>query len=537
MSGVSNKKVGKVFLVGAGPGDAGLITVRGLEVLCRADIVVYDALANPVLLREAPAHAELIDVGKRAKEHKLSQDQINQLLVDKAVAPLSHRRKDQSDEPPTVVRLKGGDPYLFGRGAEEAAYLARRDVECEVVPGVTAGVAVPAYAGVPITHRQLASTVSFVTGHEDPTKSDSSVDYAALAQLIRAGGTACFYMGVGRLSAICQSLQQHGLDNDWPVAVIQWGTRSKQRSLRSTLTNAAADVQAAQLGAPAIIVVGKVAAIDEPGLDFFQRRPLLGQTILVTRSRQQASDLSRKLIELGAEVIEAPTIELVEPTDWTHVDPTLKRIHDFDWLVLTSVNGVAALAQRLAALDLDARHLAGVKLATIGDATAHALQQQLGVRADLIPTRFVAESLAGEMIAKHGVKGKRCLLLRADIARPALPKLLTEAGAEVIDLAVYETKTAEALPNEACDALQNGDIDWVTFTSSSTVRGFAALLKGKCIPTPNFKIASIGPITSQTVSEIGWEVAIEASQSTIGGLTDALLSTVKQDQLDRAMIT
>lgn len=500
-----------MWLVGAGPGDPGLITARGLELLREADTVVYDALANPVLLEQARPDAERVHVGKRAKNHALPQEQINQLLVDRA------------RQGSLVVRLKGGDPYLFGRGAEEAAYLARHGVACRVVPGVTAGVAAPAAAGIPVTHRSMASTVTFVTGHEDPTKGRTSIDYRSLAGLITAGGTVCFYMGVGRIGAIVDQLQSEGAAGQTPVAVVQWGTMPGQRSVRTSLADAVADVAAAGLGAPAIIVVGPVAGIDEPGLDYFTRRALFGRRVVITRTRQQASDLRRLLDDLGAMTLEAPTIELVPPDDWSPVDSAVRDIAGFDWLVLTSANGVAALSERLDSLGLDGRHLAPVKVAVIGDATEAALRTQLGIRADLVPPRFVAESLAEHLISEHGVAGKHLLLLRADIARPALPVLLTDAGACVTELTVYQTKLAPALPESVLEALRNNEVDWVTFTSSSTADNMVKLLGGERHLLDRVKIASIGPITSQALGRLGLTPTVEAAVSNIPGLVDALV--------------
>ena len=503
-------QIGKVCLVGAGPGDPGLITSRGLELLRRADVVVYDALANPLLLDEAPAEAKRLYVGKRGGQRSFSQDEINQLLVDEARGC------------GLVVRLKGGDPYLFGRGAEEAAYLARHGIDCEVVPGVTAGIAVPAAAGIPVTHRQVASTVTFVTGHEDLAKGQSSVDYEALAGLIKSGGTVCFYMGVGRLGAISDELRGAGLAEDVSLAVVQWGTLPQQRHVCSTLGSAADDVAAAGIGSPAIIVVGKVVGIDEPGLDYFTRRPLFGQRIVITRTRQQASDLRRQLDELGATTLEAPTIELVEPDDWAPIDAAIRDVAQYDWLVLTSVNGVAVLDERLRRLGFDSRHLAGVKVAAIGDATAQAVREKLGIGVDLMPERFVAEALAQELIDRHGVTGQRMLLLRADIARPVLPRLLDEAGAEVTELAVYQTKLVPALPEQVLAAMREGQVDWVTFTSSSTAKNMVELLGDERSLLDTVKIASIGPITSETIRGLGLTVTVEAGTSNIGGLVEAL---------------
>lgn len=503
---------GRVALVGAGPGDPGLITVAGLERLRCAEVVVHDALANPRLLDEAPPDAERIDVGKRAGAHKLGQERINALLVDLA-------RQGRF-----VVRLKGGDPYLFGRGGEEAVHLAEHAVPFEVVPGITAGIAAPMTAGIPVTHRQLASTVTFVTGHEDPAKDATAIDYRALAALVVAGGTVCFYMGVARLRGIAEALIARGLDAQTPAAAVQWGTTPRQRVAHGTIESLPGVLEREDIGAPAIVVVGPVAALPEQvsGLDFFAQRPLFGQTVLVTRTRQQASELARQLEALGAEVIETPTIELVPPESWDEVDAALGEVGRNDWLVLTSANGVRAVAERFEALGLDARHLAGVRLAAIGDATARALHDALGVRADLVPQRFVAESLADELIAQGDVRGRRFLLLRADIARPALPERLSEAGAVVNEVVAYRTKLAEALPAAALEALEAGRVNWVTFTSSSTARNLVALLGERRELLAGVRCASIGPITSETMRELGLTVALEAERSNVAGLVAAL---------------
>ena len=505
---------GLVCLVGAGPGDLGLITARGLELLKEADVVVYDALANARLLNCARAGAERIDVGKRGGRRSHSQDQVNELLAKKA------------GEYGLVVRLKGGDPYLFGRGAEEAVYLWQRGIRCEVVPGVTAGIAVPAMAGIPVTHRHIASTVTFVTGHEDPTKACSSVDYPSLAGLIRAGGTACFYMGIGRLSMIADELCRAGLSDATPVGVIQWGTLPVQRQVRTTLGSAGVDVAANGIGSPAMIVVGEVVAIEEPGLDYFIRRPMFGQRVVITRTRLQSSELCKRLCELGASTLEAPTIDLVSPDHWGEVDDAIHHIGDYDWLVLTSVNGVVALGDRFDHLGFDARHLAGVKVAAVGQTTADMIRTRLGVRVDLLPNRFVAEALAQELIDCHGVSGQRLLLFRADIARPALPRALADAGAEVTDLTVYQTKLADALPEQVLTALRQGQVDWITFTSSSTAKNMVELLGLERSLLDGIKIASIGPVTSETLRKIGLPVTIEANHSSIDGLVEVMVSAV-----------
>ena len=544
MTPTDEKKSGRVCLIGAGPGDPGLITARGLDLLRRADVVVHDALVLPSLLREARADAEVIDVGKRRSDHKLSQDQINALLVEKARQGL------------LVARLKGGDPFIFGRGAEEAGHLAARGIACEIVPGVTAGIAAPAAAGIPLTHRLVASTVTFITGHEDESKADPVVDYAALAKLIAARGTLVIYMGIVRLETIAAKLLNAGVASTTPAAVIQWGATPRQRSGVTTLDRLPALVAKKHLWAPAVIVIGEVVgegAIGEAGkhLDFYTQRPLFGQRIVITRTREQASELRVKLEELGAEVLEAPTIRIAQPSpeESAKIDAALMRLANFHWLVLTSANGVQTLASRLDALKLDARSLAGVRIAAIGDATADALKKHVGVRAALVPRTFVAESLAEDLIASEnargGIAGKRFLLLRADIARKALPQLLTKAGASVEEFAIYLTAPVASLPHAVLDALREGKVDWVTFTSSSTARNLVALLDRNADNAPQSaevapqrpamaiagrsaltcaKLASIGPITTQTLRDLGLPPTVEATVSNIDGLIAAMVA-------------
>ena len=485
--------------------------MRGLELLRRADVVVFDALANPLLLRETRPDTECIPVRPRDMAEKMSQQQINELLVRKAL------------DGKFVVRLKGGDPYLFGRGAEEAAYIGSRGIACEVVPGVTAGIAVPMAAGIPMTRRDVASTVTFVTGHEDPSKEQPGVDYRAVADLIRCGGSACFYMAAERTGAIAERLQCHGLNPDTPVAAVQWGFTPRQLSIRTTLGAVTGDFERAGLGPPMIMVIGPVAAVEEPGLDFYTNRPLFGRRIIITRTRHQASDLRRLLSEFGAEVLEAPTIELVEPADMGPVDKAIRELDRFDWLVLTSVNGVEALADRMDGLGLDGRHLSGVLVAAIGDATEAALKERLALRADLVPPDYVSESLAEQLI-RRGVSGKSILMCRADIARPQLRVMLGQAGAAVTDLAIYESRLTESLDEEVLAALRDADVDWITFTSSSTVKNMVELLGPERELLRGVRIASIGPITSDTVRELGFKVAAEARPSNLQGLVEAIVA-------------
>lgn len=509
---------GTVYLVGAGPGDPELVTLRAVKLLTLADVVVFDALANSALLDHVRPDAELIDAGKRAKAHTLTQDQINDLLIVKAL------------QGKTVVRLKGGDPYVFGRGSEEAIYLHERGVKVEVIPGITAALAGPACAGIPVTHRAVATTVTLITGHEDPTKGDSQIDYAALARLAAAGGTLCFYMGMGRLQVILDALMHRGLSGATPAAVVQWGTMPAQRCVRATVADLAPAVEKAGLGSPAIIVIGPVVGVDPAGaLRFFEQRPLFGQTILITRTRHQTSELRQQLAALGANVLEAPTIDIAAPADWTAIDCTIREVRGYDWLILTSANGVMALRERLEAMRLDARHFAGVKIAAIGDATAESLGR-VGLCADFVPTQFVAESLASELISREPMSGKRVLMLRADIARPMLREKLTEAGAVVEDVSIYVTKPAAALPEAVLAALREKKIDWVTFTSSSTAKFFVELLGAERSLMEYVKVASIGPITSETARQLRLPVTVEAAQFDVPGLVAAIVKACGADQ-------
>lgn len=501
--------MGRVVLVGAGPGDPGLITVAGLAALRRADVVVYDALANPRLLDEAPPHAERIDAGKRSRQHKLTQDETNQLLVDLARAGKF------------VVRLKGGDPYLFGRGAEEAAYLARQGVECEVVPGITSGIAAPMYAGIPVTHRDYASSVTFVTGHEDPLKPMTAVDYGALARLISGGGTVCIYMGVGRLREIAEALTAGGAAASTPIAAVQWGTLPRQRQARATLADAADAIARAGIEPPAMIVVGAVAALDELGLDFFTRRPLFGQTMLVTRTRRQASELRERLEERGAEVLEAPTIEVGPPASWEGVDAALRGLAGYAVVALTSANAVEVLADRLEALRLDARALGPCRVAAVGPGTVEALRQRLCIRADIVPDRNDGGGLAEAIIATMATPG-RALLLRADIAGPALRDRLVAARWDVHDVEAYATRAPTALPAEVLEALRSRRVRWLTFTSASTARNLVKLLGDERSLLDGVQTASIGPITSAAMREQGLVVTVEAVAPSVESLAAAV---------------
>jgi uroporphyrinogen III methyltransferase/synthase len=480
-----------VSLVGAGPGDPGLLTRRGAELLAAAEVVVYDRLAAASLLDLAPAEAARIDVGKAPGRAAMTQEQINEQLV-------THGRAGKR-----VVRLKGGDPFVFGRGGEEAEALIAAGVAFEVVPGITSAIAAPAYAGIPVTHRGVSTSVTIVTGHEDPAKGTLDTDWAALA---RAGGTLVILMGAGRVADIAGALVAGGRAPDTPAAAVRWGTRPEQRTARGTLATIA------DLGveAPSAIVVGDVAGLD---LGWFERRPLFGRRVVVTRAREQASELRARLEALGAEVVELPSIA-IEPLDIEV--PDLAR---YAWMVFTSVNGVDVFFERgLARRELDARALAGARVAAIGPGTAAALARR-GVRADLVPERFVAESLLEAF--PPAPRDARVLLVRAEAARDVLPVGLERMGYAVDILPVYRTVTAQ--PDAAAIArVRAGDVDVITFTSSSTVTNFCDIV-GE-LPEPQPAVVSIGPVTSGTVRARGLRVDVEADPHTLDGVVDAVLA-------------
>ncbi|MGD1277010.1 MAG: uroporphyrinogen-III C-methyltransferase [Tepidisphaeraceae bacterium] len=498
---------GMVYLVGAGPGDPGLITVRGAKLLALADVVVYDFLASPRLLSYCP-RAQTIYVGKKSASHAMPQEQINALLIENA------RLGRQ------VVRLKGGDPFVFGRGGEECQALAAAAVPFEVVPGVTAAIAAPAYAGIPVTHRDFNSSFTIVTGHEqeDPP---SDIAWDALAKL----PSLAFYMGAQSLPSICRRLIEHGMAPDTPAATICWGTTPRQRTVTAALADLPAAVTQAGLTAPAMTIIGKNVQLRQT-IQWFERRPLLGQSVVVTRTRRQAGELSEQLESLGAAVIEAPTIELFPPRNPATVDAALAAAARFDWIIFTSANGVCAVKDRLMQGRRDVRTFGSAKIAAIGAATAKAIQSQLCLNVDLCPQQFVAEALAEQLTAGDQARGKRFLLLRAEVTRPLLTQRLAQGGAAaVVDVAVYETQPVESLPPELIEMIRHGQVQWITFTSSSTARNFIQLLGPEYRQTlQGVKLASIGPVTSQTLRELGLEPAVQAVTFDIGGLLDAIVS-------------
>ncbi len=577
------ESTGTVYLVGAGPGDPGLLTVRGAALLRRADAVVFDHLANISLLELAPASAEIRDVGKSGDGvHQMSQDGINDLLVEMARG----RR--------IVVRLKGGDPFVLGRGGEEMIHLRRAGVPCVVVPGVTSATAAPACAGIPVTHRRVSATATIVTGHEDPTKDGPDVDWAGVA---RAGGTIVSLMGMSRLDAIASALVEGGRPAHTPAAAISWGCTPRQRVVAGTLGDIAERSAAAGIGAPGILVVGDVVRLREAIMPP-SALPLAGRTVLVTRSRGQASRLVEALCDLGAAAVEAPAFRVVPPLDPEALRTAARKVGEYDWVVLTSANGVAALFDALAAQDLDARAFGSARVAAIGPGTAAALAER-GVRADLVPERFIAEGILEALRGGPGVgeapgaeqppgakdpsgsaarfrggpgggeapgaeqppgakdpsgfaarfrggpgggeapgaeqppgakeprdvEGRRFLLFRAEEARDALPEGLRERGARAVDeVCAYRLQSSSPDP-WVIERIDRGEIDAVTFTSGSTVRGLRDLLGGERLAALGRRAAvvSIGPITSAEVRRMGLDVSAEATEHSIPGLVAALV--------------
>ena len=500
-------EAGVVYLVGAGPGDPGLITVRGLNVLRTADVVLHDRLVPESLLAEARSDATMINVGKTPGEANLSQWEINELLVD-------HCRSGK-----TVCRLKGGDPFVFGRGGEEAMALAAAGLKWEVVPGVTSAIAAPAYAGIPVTHRGVSSGVAVVTGSEDPDGPGNRVDWDAAAAF---DGTLVVLMGWRNLPDIVDALTSRGVPAERPAAAIKWGTKNTQRVAAGTLANIADLAISCGLGPPMALVVGEVAALRNE-LAWFDKRPLFGKRVLVTRARSQASRLAESLEAHGAETIQAPAIRICPVADTKELDTAIRNISEYDWITFTSPNGVRGLRDRLAALSLDSRALFGVRVATVGPATAKAVEE-MGIRPDLSPRVYAAERLVDEF-ASAGVQRGRALCLRSDIGRETLPDGLRKAGLEVDEVVAYRTEMAPDSSEAAREALCDGarSVDATTFTSSSTVTNLARLLGGDVEPINHTVVACIGPVTAETAREQGIRVDVVAKRQTVDGLVESLI--------------
>ena len=501
---------GAVYLVGAGPGDPGLLTLRARDLLSRADVVVHDALVHPDLLRLAPRTAEILYAGKRSRDHAIPQENLNRLLVERA-------RKGQ-----TVVRLKGGDPYIFGRGGEEAEELHSAGVPFEVVPGISSVVAAANYAGIPLTHRDHCSGFSVITGHEDPDKPLSMLDWEHFAGM---PGTKAVLMGMERLDAIAAQLRKCGMDPATPAGVIRWGTTSRQRVVVGTLGDIAAKVETAGLGAPALVVLGTVVELRER-LDWFGRRPLLSRRIVVTRTRTQASGLARRLTGLGADVLEIPVIRIVPPSRPAILTEVLESLGEYDWLVFTSPNGVDAFFDAFRSVHDDIRALGLLRIATVGPATAERIRV-LRLRIDAMPERHVAAAVADAVRDVEPVENLRILLPRAEVASPELPARFHELGAIVDDVPVYRTEIEREDAGGAAARFAEEGADWVTFTSSSTVENFHRRFDLDTIRErfPRIRWASIGPETSRTLRESGHEPHAEAREHNIPGLVQALLES------------
>ncbi|HET7552114.1 MAG TPA: uroporphyrinogen-III C-methyltransferase [Gemmatimonadaceae bacterium] len=507
--GDGGKGKGVVYLVGAGPGDPGLLTVRARQLLAECDAVVFDALVNPVILSGSaiPDGAERHFVGKRGGESSARQEEIEALLVRLA--------RDGK----RVVRLKGGDPFVFGRGSEEAQALVSSGIPFEVVPGITAGVAAPAYAGIPVTHRAVATSVTFITGHEDPTKGESGTDWSALA---RTGGTLVLYMGVRRLPDIVSALAAGGMPLETPAAMVEWGTFPRQRTLTATIGTLVDAARREKISAPSITIIGDVVALRDD-IRWFDERPLFGKRIIVTRARTQASQLAERLTELGADVIEAPAIR-IEALDTAPLRRALGSLGDYEWAVFTSRNAVDIVWGELLALGLDARAFVGTRLVAVGPSTAAALAEH-GLVADVIPERFVAEGVVEALRGRSDISGARVLYPQAEGARDVIPNDLRELEAEVVAIPIYRSVPDPDGVRTAREALDSGSVDLVTFTSSSTVRYFVESVGIDAARRAT--IISMGPITSETARTLGLDVAVEAREATIDSLVEAVVESTR----------
>ena len=499
---------GKVYLVGAGPGDAGLLTLRGAELLRRADVVVYDSLVNRELLALAPESAEVLFGGKRPRDRAIPQEELNRLLAEKAAAGK------------TVVRLKGGDPYIFGRGGEEAAGLRRDGVPFEVVPGISSIIAAPSYAGIPLTHREHCSSFTVITGHEDPDKEESALDWERIA---REPGTKVLLMGVERIGKIAAALEAHGLSADTPAAMVRWGTMGRQQTITGTLSTLADEAARADFKAPAVTIIGGVSTLRDT-LNWFEIRPLFGQRVVVTRNRREAGKLSGQIRELGAEVLEIPTIRIESPSSNEPLIEAVTGIGSYDWIIFTSANGVEHFFDYFFKAFCDVRDLGSVRFAAVGPATANKLRE-LHIHVDLMPEVHTAEAAAKALLEFQNVENISVLLPRAEEANPELPRLLEDQGAIVDDIAFYKTVPETADRTGAAEEFKEHGADWITFASGSAVRHFDARfgLAKCCEDHPGLKLASIGPETTKALNALGLQPAVEAREHTIDGLANALL--------------
>lgn len=499
------KSMGVVVLVGAGPGDAGLLTLKGKDWLERADVVVYDYLANARLLRHCRASAETIYAGKKSGQTTLTQAAINALLIEKA-------RQGK-----VVVRLKGGDPFIFGRGGEETIALTKADIPFRVVPGVSSAIGVSAYAGIPLTHRDFSSTISFITGSNEKGKEDLHIDWEKIAS---RSGTLVFLMGARKLQRITDNLIKFGKSPDTPIAVIQWGTTARQKTWTGTLKTIVSIAQKEKISPPALTIVGEVVNL-KPQMDWFETLPLFGKSIVITRAEEQADSMMNLLLDQGAEPLLFPAIETVPPDDWGPLDQAQNHLDNYQGLIFTSVNGVRYFIQRLQATGKDIRELKGLRIYAIGPKTEQAVTD-LGIRVDVVPEEYVAESLLASM-GRENIKGQRFLLPRAMLARETLPDALRNLGAEIDVVPAYRTQRPTGGAEELIKRLRAGTVDAVTFTASSTVNNFLERIgpeaKGLLAKTV---IACIGPITAKTAEKEGLKVAVVAREYTVAGLVNAL---------------
>ncbi len=512
---MSEKQIlhGLVYLVGAGPGEPGLLTIRGKECLARADVVIHDYLASEEILSYAKNAKEIFYAGKQVDCHAMEQDEINSLIITKA------------QEGKTVVRLKGGDPYIFGRGGEEAMELQKAGIAFEVVPGITSGIAAATYSGIPATHRATNSVLTLVTGHEDPKRDQSHINWPALAT---GGGTLIFYMGVRNLSHIVQQLIQCGRSQETPVAVVQWATLPIQKVVEGTLDTIEEKVRDADLTPPCIIIVGEVVKFREH-LNWFERRPLFGKTILLTRSREQSSELAEKFSSLGARVLLFPTIRFAPPEDHEKLGCCLNALGEYDWVIFTSANAVEFFFTQLHSQGKDSRSLGGCRICCIGPGTSARLGRY-GLFADLVPERFASAAVFDALAKRNEICNKRFLLPRSNIAGKELIENLQSAGAQVTDVEAYRTLPGD-LPAAAREALEVGEVDIVTFASSSAVHNFASIVRREIGRLPeHIFYASIGPETSKAAGEEGMKIHAEAKEQTLDGLVDAVFQAVGGDK-------
>ncbi len=503
------KKPGTVYIIGAGPGDPGLITVKGSECLRRADVVVYDYLVGEEILRRAGKGARLIYVGKIGGQHHISQEALNRILVEEAL------------KGNTVARLKGGDPFIFGRGAEEAEFLKEAGVPFEVVPGVTSAIAVPAYAGIPLTHRALTSTVAFVTGHEDPKKDQSRIDW----ERISAIETLVFLMGVRNLPRITASLMEHGKDPATPVALIRWGTTPDQETLTGTLGDIAALAEENNFSAPAICVVGDVVGLRKR-LEWFEKKPLFGKGIVITRPEEQAEELSALLRERGARVISFPTIRIAPPDDYGDLDRAIQNIEQYQWIVFTSANGVRSFFERFSGVRGDIRDLKGIRICTIGPATRTCVEAY-HIPVDLVPDEYLSEGVV-EAFKGRNIAGQNVLLPRALISGDVIPEGLSAMGARVDVATAYRTVSPGGDGKVLRELMEGGRVDVLTFTSPSTVNNFMDIIGGRVSIPDHIRIACIGPVTESACRKAGLRVDIMQGPYSIPGLVGAIETHLTQ---------